>query len=114
MKNGDCGLSVDDVLDTVGGLSADDVLDTVGGVWCPGMPGEVAPAFAPPLAFMASLAKGEIFLFGCRAFPPDTISRGGGINFPLNGLLGVEVVELGRESSFVASCSSLVLLRLGC
>ena len=97
------------------GLSADDTLDTAGGVCSPtGILGDTPPPPPPfPAAtFTASLANGDTVLPDSI---PEEISKGEGISRPLTGLLGVETVELARESSLITSWSSLgVLLRLSC
>ena len=106
MKNGDCG------------LSADDTLDTAGGVWDPtGILGDPPPPpfTAPPAAaFRASLANGDTVLPSCKeSVLEEAMSKGDGISLPLMGLWGVETVELARESSRTTSWSSLgALLRL--
>lgn len=78
MKNGDCG------------LSADDTLDTAGGVWDP--TGTLGDAPPPPLpsataAFTAPLANGDTVLLSCKeSVVPEATSNGEGINLPLKGL----------------------------
>ena len=107
MKNGDCG------------LSADDNLNTAGGVWDPtGILGDAPPPppFTPlPLVaaavFMAPLANGDTVLLGCKeSVVPEAMSKGDGMNLALMGLWGVETAELARESSRTISWSSLLRL----
>ena len=85
MKNGDCG------------LSADDTLDTAGGVWDPtGILGDAPPPPPPPppppftplpaAAFTASLANGDTVLLSCKESVPEAMSKGDGISLPLMGL----------------------------
>ena len=95
MKNGDCGLSVDDAsLVRAGGVRGVDV------------PGEEPLAFRL-LTLADSLAKGETVLL--KDSDPDAMSKGEGMSLTLVGLLGVDEEELGWESSFIDSCSSLAL-----
>ena len=101
MKNIDCGLSTDN-----------DILDTAGEAQGPAVPGEEIPPDFMPLALIASLAKGDAVLL--KDSDPNAMSNGDGISIPRAGLLGVETVELGCDSSFTDDCSSLTLSRSSC
>ena len=94
MKNGDCG------------LSADDNLNTAGGVWDPtGILGDAPPP--PPFTPLPLVAV----LLGCKeSVVPEAMSKGDGMNLALMGLWGVETAELARESSRTISWSSLLRL----